>query len=66
MDEHFRFVNRPLQLISKLANRAFEMRLFDSMKRKVGQQILSLPEKERETLKQLKSNDIKNIRWPPF
>ena len=66
MEEYFRQVNKPLQLISRLANRALDMKLFGSIRPKIGQQILSLTEREREILKRLKSNDIKNVRWPPF
>jgi hypothetical protein len=57
-------VNKATALLMDLAKHAWYMRVLDSIKYKPGAQISRLPEEQRELLRTLKSNDIKDIGGP--
>ena len=59
-------LNEPRKLIMNLADKHAVYAGVDSMlrSRKPGQIIQALSKEEREILKDLKSDDVQNIRWP--
>lgn len=57
-------MKRIKDLIAELAEQALIRRFCDSMKPKIGQMIERLTEQDRELIKQLKADDISNVRWP--
>lgn len=56
----------PRKLIRELAETAWLMSVADCTRKRPGQMINSLPNHKREILKELKIEDIQDVRWPPF
>lgn len=59
-------INEARKLMMELAERQWEYSVVDSMQRsrKPGEIVQRLPDGHRNILKELKSDDIQNIRWP--
>jgi len=51
--------------MEKLTGLSYIMRGMDAIKKKPGQHIESLTEEERKILRELTSEDIQDVRWPP-
>ena len=58
----FNFIKDPKELMMELANYARSRRLFDSIKYYPGDMIKSLTTEQREILKKLKADDLKDVR----
>ena len=61
-------INAARKLIMELAEKHLLLGSVDSMKssRKPGEIIQALPEDQRTVLRDLKSEDVKDIRYPPW
>lgn len=56
----------PKTILRKMVNQALQARVIDSMRPKVGKFVMRLSDEEREILRELKSDDIKNAGLPRY
>ncbi|KKM88916.1 hypothetical protein LCGC14_1253790 [marine sediment metagenome] len=60
--QNWRCCRTPRQLIIELAQESLFRRVVDSIPPRIGQIVLSLPERERKLLNELTADDIQSIR----